>query len=83
MKRTVLALSFIAALLAAVSCGAPSGDSIASYSREIRVEDPVTVRLYDAFSMKDVDRDSNPRHSEPQSDALPAELHPPSMGRQR
>ncbi|MBQ6073624.1 MAG: alpha-2-macroglobulin [Bacteroidales bacterium] len=56
MKRTVLALSFIAALLAAVSCGAPSGDSIASYSREIRVEDPVTVRLYDAFSMKDVDQ---------------------------
>jgi hypothetical protein len=25
-------------------------------------------------------RDSNPRHSEPQSDALPAELRPPFFG---
>ena len=56
MKRILLALSFVLALSAAASCGGNEGDSIASYSREIRVDDPVTVRLFDAFALKDCDQ---------------------------
>ena len=55
MKRFVFVLSFVLTLLAAAGCGG-TGDSIASYSREIRVDDPVTVRLFDAFTLKDTEQ---------------------------
>lgn len=57
MKRIAFILSFALLLLAAASCGSgASGDSVASYSKEIRVDDPVTIRLFDAFSLKDGDQ---------------------------
>lgn len=55
MKRFVFVLSFVLTLFAAAGCGG-TGDSIASYSREIRVDDPVTVRLFDAFTLKDTEQ---------------------------
>ena len=57
MKRIAFILNFVLLLLAAASCGSgASGDSVASYSKEIRVDDPVTIRLFDAFSLKDGDQ---------------------------
>ena len=41
MKRIAFILNFVLLLLAAASCGSgASGDSVASYSKEIRVDDP-------------------------------------------
>ena len=56
MKRFLLALSFALAGLAAISCATSGNESIASYSKEIRIDDPVTVRLFDSFSMQDNDQ---------------------------
>ena len=56
MKRILLALSFVLIALAAVSCDVNPGDCVASYSKEIRIDDPVTVRLFDSFALKDNDQ---------------------------
>jgi uncharacterized protein YfaS (alpha-2-macroglobulin family) len=56
MKRFLLALSFALAGLAAISCATSGNESIASFSKEIRIDDPVTLHLFDAFSMKDNDQ---------------------------
>ena len=53
MKRILIALNFVLAVLAVVACGGGAGESVESYSREIRVDDPVTIRLFDGFSLKD------------------------------
>ena len=54
MKKILLALSLVLPLALVFSCGiGGKGESVADYSREIRVDDPVTVHLFDAFSMKD------------------------------
>ncbi len=51
MKRILLALSFVLALSAVAACGGATGESVESYSREIRVGDPITVHLFDAYSI--------------------------------
>ena len=56
MKRILLALSFVLMVFAAVSCDVNPGDCVASYSKEIRIDDPVTVRLFDSFALKDNDQ---------------------------
>ena len=53
MKRILFALNFVLAALAVAACGGGAGESVESYSREIRVDDPVTIRLFDGFSLKD------------------------------
>ena len=55
MKRITFVLSFVLGVLAVAGCASNAADSIASYSKEIRIDDPVTVRLYDAFTMKESD----------------------------
>ena len=57
MKRFTSFLSLALALLAFTACGGGSAvESVADISREIRVDDPVTVRLFDAFTLKDNDQ---------------------------
>ena len=58
MKRITLALSLVLPLLAVLSCGGGSGvsESVSGISREIRVDDPVTIHLYDAYSLKDAEQ---------------------------
>ena len=55
MKRITSFLSLALTLFALAACGGGNAgvESVADISREIRVDDPVTVHLYDAFSMKD------------------------------
>ena len=53
MRRLPIALSFILALAALVSCAGDASDCVADISREIRIDDPVTVHLYEAYSLKD------------------------------
>lgn len=55
MKRIAFVLSFVLGVLAVAGCASNAADSIASYSKEIRIDDPVTVRLYDAFTIKESD----------------------------
>ena len=55
MKKIRFALTLALSVLAVLSCGG-SGDSVADITREIRVDDPVTVRLFDAFNLKDGDQ---------------------------
>ena len=58
MKKFTLALSLMLSLLAVCSCGGGSSasSSVAGISREIRVDDPVTVHLFDTFALKDDDQ---------------------------
>ena len=58
MKRITSFLSLALALLAFTACGGGGAalESVADISREIRVDDPVTVRLFDAFTLKDNDQ---------------------------
>ena len=57
MKRTVFALSLVLALFAVLSCGGgATTESVESISNEIRVDDPVTVRLFDTYTLKDGDQ---------------------------
>ena len=53
MKKILFALSLVLPLALLFSCGGGAGESVAEISREIRVDDPVTVRLFDAFTLKD------------------------------
>ena len=53
MKRIAFVLSLVLMAFAAVSCGENGAESVASYSREIRVDDPMTFRLFDTYSIKD------------------------------
>lgn len=55
MKKISFALTLVLSMLAVLSCGG-SGDSVADITREIRVDDPVTVRLFEAFTLKDDDQ---------------------------
>ena len=52
----MLVLGFMMTALAVLSCEGNPGDSVASYSKEIKVDDPVTVRLFDSFSLQDNDQ---------------------------
>ena len=56
MKRILLALSLSVAVLSVIACTGTPGDSVESISREIRVDDPVTIHLYDSYAVKDVDQ---------------------------
>ena len=56
MRHLSIALSFILSLALFASCGGGSNDSVADISREIRIDDPVTVRLFEAFTLKDTDQ---------------------------
>ena len=56
MRRITLALSFILSLALFASCGGGSNESVADISREIRIDDPVTVRLFEAYTLKDSDQ---------------------------
>ena len=56
MKKITLALTLVLSLLAVLSCGGNAGESVADITREIRVDDPVTVRLFEAFTLKDDDQ---------------------------
>jgi hypothetical protein len=58
MKKFTFALSLLLTLTALWSCGGGSNgnDSVADYSREIRVDDPVTIHLFDTMSLKDDDQ---------------------------
>ena len=55
MKRITSFLSLALALLAFTACGGGGAavESVADISREIRVDDPLTVRLFDTFNLKD------------------------------
>ena len=53
MKRIAFVLSLVLTMFAVLSCGGSGAESVASYSNEIRVDDPMTFRLFDTFSMKD------------------------------
>ena len=58
MKKITFAFVLALALSALCSCGGgkTTSESVADISREIRVDDPLTVRLYDTFAMKDDDQ---------------------------
>ncbi|MBR5100794.1 MAG: alpha-2-macroglobulin [Bacteroidales bacterium] len=56
MKRIAFVLSFVLAVIATAGCVGNAGDSVASYSKEIRIDDPVTVRVFDAFTLKTDDQ---------------------------
>ena len=58
MKKISFALVLVLALFALCSCGGgkSTGESVADISREIRVDDPLTVRLFDTFTLKDDDQ---------------------------
>ena len=57
MKKITFAMIMVLALFGLCACGGGSGsstpDSVADISREIRVDDPLTVRLFDTFNLKD------------------------------
>ena len=53
MKRIAFVLSLALTMFAVLSCGGGGAESVASYSNEIRVDDPMTFRLFDTFTMKD------------------------------
>ena len=58
MKKITFAMILVLALFGLCACGGGNGsapESVADYSREIRVDDPLTVRLFDSFSLKDND----------------------------
>ena len=56
MKKILLVLSLVLPLAVLSSCGGKAVESVASITREIRVDDPVTVRLYDAYTLKDAEQ---------------------------
>ena len=56
MKRIAFVLSLALTMFAVLSCGGGGAESVASYSNEIRVDDPMTVRLFDTFALKDDDQ---------------------------
>ena len=56
MKRITLVLSLVLLAFAALSCGGNDAECVASFSNEIRVDDPVTVRLFDSFTLKDAEQ---------------------------
>ena len=53
MKRITSVLSLALMMFAVLSCGGGGAESVASYSNEIRVDDPMTFRLFDTFTLKD------------------------------
>ncbi|MBR0534627.1 MAG: alpha-2-macroglobulin [Bacteroidales bacterium] len=55
MKKILVALSLVLSSVILVSCGSKA-DCVADISKEIRVDDPVTVRLFDAYVLKDSDQ---------------------------
>ena len=44
MKRIAFVLSLVLTMFAVLSCGGSGAESVASYSNEIRVDDPMTFR---------------------------------------
>ncbi len=55
MKKIFVALSLVLTSVFLVSCGS-GADCVADISKEIRVDDPVTVRLFDSYVLKDNDQ---------------------------
>ena len=53
MKRIAFVLSLALTMFAVLSCGGSGAESVASFSNEIRVDDPMTFRLFDTFTLKD------------------------------
>ena len=53
MKRIALVLSLALTVFAVLSCGGSDVESVASFSNEIRVDDPMTFRLFDSFTLQD------------------------------
>ena len=56
MRHLSIALSFILAFAFLASCEDTGKECVADISREIRIDDPVTVRLFEAFTLKDTDQ---------------------------
>ena len=53
MKRIAFVLSLALSMFAVLSCGENGAESVASFSNEIRVDDPMTFRLFDTYTLKD------------------------------
>ena len=53
MKRLFLALGLCLLSGLFFSCTEKGNDSVASFSKEIRADDPVTIRLYDTYTLAD------------------------------
>lgn len=58
MKKITFAMIMALAFFGLCACGGGSDapESVADFSREIRVDDPLTVRLFDTFNLKDDDQ---------------------------
>ena len=56
MKRITFVLSLVLMTFAVLSCGGSGVESVANFSNEIRVDDPMTFRLFDTFTLKDAEQ---------------------------
>ena len=56
MKKISFILGLALLLAALSSCSRTAGESVADYSREIRINDPVSFVLFDGLTLKDSDK---------------------------